>query len=111
MYKITRSACTPNILGWGADPPLLSSPVLLQVQISKHLPGLIMSEYTSIAAKSIPLDLKFSFSPRNLCDIAASIVQNGRGSTQSGRGRKLFARASRAIGYSAPPTNNIFLRL
>ena len=44
-----------------------------------------MSKCTSIASKSISLDLRFIFSSRNSC-------KNGRSLTQSGHGCKNFAR-------------------
>ena len=86
--------------GGGGRAPFILQPSIVTTQISKHLPGPIMSKCASIAAKSILLN----FFTEKLV-IAASIVQ------KNGRGRKSFTHASRAVGYSAPPTFNIFLRL
>ena len=53
-----------------------------------------MSECALIASKSIPLDLLFIFFIEKLA-IAVSIMQNGHGLTQSGRGCKNSMHASR----------------
>ena len=46
----------PNILGRGTEPPFVLQPSIVTTQISKYLPGLIMSKCASIAAKSIPFN-------------------------------------------------------
>ena len=56
---------------------------LFSTQISKHLPGLIMSKCALTASKSIPLDLQFIFHRKN-CDISLDRVKNGRGLTKVG---------------------------
>ena len=80
LHRCRNGAIPPKILGRGAEPPFVLQTSIVIAQISKHLPGLIMSKCASIAAKSIPLDLQFMFSPRN----SPRSCKNGRGLTQVG---------------------------